>query len=629
MINQNNLEFKYSNTYSELPRIKPGILWILGFWFYLMPNYSSQNLIPNSSFENNSGIINGCSQFTNCQNWYSGFGTPDYYSTFASASCNCGGQVPHNNIGFQFPKSGNHYVGIINRSMLQSQGYPNFSNAFELLGVQLQQALQANHVYDFSLYYSLPNGSTIVNNQLSAYFSSTAFILSQFSFNPLDVNWYNSNINNINPQINNDTAFFLNADTLNWTLLNGCFVANGSEKYVTIGNFRDGRFNKIKNSSTNFPYPCNDLSGGTYLYIDDVSLYDLGYYSGAANCLKDTLICPPGGKLSIGNNIADSSQYAWQPSTGLSCTNCPNPLATVTTTTKYYLTKTLGCIVSKDSVTIKIFDPNESVSAGTSTIICSGTQYTLGASPNPNYTCQWQPITGLSCTNCATPVVTASNQITYTVTRSVCGFSNNASVTISLKPEYTLTPKVVITNTIHCLSDTLNLIVVNAPSNGNPIYNWQPGSQLISSSSLSVNALIRNDSYYSVLVSNNQPDYFCPYNKKDSIFVSLRDTCQKAEILIPDIFTPNNDNVNDEWKIKLPTGYKFKAAAIYDRWGTLIYGIDDTVLNSEKSKIRVVRWDGRTSSGLECSDGIYFYVLIYSDRAGEIQKKNGSITLVR
>jgi len=49
--------------------------------------------------------------------------------------------------------------------------------------------------------------------------------------------------------------------------------------------------------------------------------------------------------------------YDWQPTDGLSCTNCPDPIATPDSTTTYYLTATdtYGCPVS-DSITITILD---------------------------------------------------------------------------------------------------------------------------------------------------------------------------------------------------------------------------------------------------------------------------------
>jgi gliding motility-associated-like protein len=51
--------------------------------------------------------------------------------------------------------------------------------------------------------------------------------------------------------------------------------------------------------------------------------------------------------------------YIWAPSTGLNCTTCPNPVATPTITTTYYVTVTdsEGCAVSK-SVTLIVLDEN-------------------------------------------------------------------------------------------------------------------------------------------------------------------------------------------------------------------------------------------------------------------------------
>jgi hypothetical protein len=42
-----------------------------------------------------------------------------------------------------------------------------------------------------------------------------------------------------------------------------------------------------------------------------------------------------------------------------------------------------------------------------------------------------------------------------------------------------------------------------------------------------------------------------------------------------------------------------------------------------------ILWDGRTTSGEPCSDGIYFYVLKYTDAKGEVQNKKGYISLFR
>jgi len=66
---------------------------------------------------------------------------------------------------------------------------------------------------------------------------------------------------------------------------------------------------------------------------------------------------------------------------------------------------------------------------------------------------------------------------------------------------------------------------------------------------------------------------------------------------IPNIFSPNNDGINDQFNIK-GLNYDDKVR-IYNRWGLKIYefvGINDS-------------WNGRTTSGEECENGIYYYVI--------------------
>lgn len=91
-----------------------------------------------------------------------------------------------------------------------------------------------------------------------------------------------------------------------------------------------------------------------------------------------------------------------------------------------------------------------------------------------------------------------------------------------------------------------------------------------------------------------------------------------SEYFIPNVFTPNADNVNDTFKIELgeATTIDFK---LYNRWGNLIY----------ETNQETILWDGRTTSGEPCSEGVYFYTLKYVDVNGESQSKNGYVSLFR
>ena len=91
-----------------------------------------------------------------------------------------------------------------------------------------------------------------------------------------------------------------------------------------------------------------------------------------------------------------------------------------------------------------------------------------------------------------------------------------------------------------------------------------------------------------------------------------------TQIIIPNIFTPNGDNINDEFLIKGSNLNNF-ICKIYDRWGTLIYQWSD--INSG--------WNSKNKSGVVCNDGTYYYVVSYTDNKGTATNKNGFFELVR
>ncbi len=86
-------------------------------------------------------------------------------------------------------------------------------------------------------------------------------------------------------------------------------------------------------------------------------------------------------------------------------------------------------------------------------------------------------------------------------------------------------------------------------------------------------------------------------------------TIQNADaqetIIIPNVFTPNNDGINDEFKVNLNgntiTSYHL---SIYANWGILMFYSGSPNVN----------WDGRTTSGSKASFGTYFYVLEFNGK---------------
>jgi hypothetical protein len=58
--------------------------------------------------------------------------------------------------------------------------------------------------------------------------------------------------------------------------------------------------------------------------------------------------------LIIGANNSEAALFSWQPTTGLSCTNCPNPKASPSITITYTVTKTQCKSVTTDEITVTV-----------------------------------------------------------------------------------------------------------------------------------------------------------------------------------------------------------------------------------------------------------------------------------
>jgi gliding motility-associated-like protein len=82
------------------------------------------------------------------------------------------------------------------------------------------------------------------------------------------------------------------------------------------------------------------------------------------------------------------------------------------------------------------------------------------------------------------------------------------------------------------------------------------------------------------------------------------------ELTFPNIFSPNDDDVNEFYIIDGLEAYPNSSLQIFNRWGNIVFESDDYKNN----------WDAK-----DASEGTYFYTF-KTERYGE---KNGHITIVR
>ncbi|MGP8215437.1 MAG: lectin-like domain-containing protein [Bacteroidia bacterium] len=134
---------------------------------------------------------------------------------------------------------------------------------------------------------------------------------------------------------------------------------------------------------------------------------------------------------SVKLTASGSADYAWAPSAGLSCDNCAAPKVSPAATTQYTVTYSNGPCTATDSVLIKV-NTIPDIMLCCDTIIGPGQAVQLTSSGTGVYS--WSPAAGLSCTNCANPLVYTDISVTYTLTitsDSNCPVSRSVTIDVS------------------------------------------------------------------------------------------------------------------------------------------------------------------------------------------------------
>ncbi len=141
----------------------------------------------------------------------------------------------------------------------------------------------------------------------------------------------------------------------------------------------------------------------------------------------DQIICE-GDSVQL-NVSGGGTTFSWLPTIGLSCSNCPDPIANPPVTITYTVTVSSGTCTEIDSVTIIVESVSVTVSADVNIDYGESTQ--LNASGANSY--QWQPANSLSADNIANPIASPTVTTTYTVYGSTAGGClDSATVTVTV-----------------------------------------------------------------------------------------------------------------------------------------------------------------------------------------------------
>ena len=316
---------------------------------------------------------------------------------------------------------------------------------------------------------------------------------------------------------------------------------------------------------------------------------------------QDSLICA---NSTIVLQATGADSYLWSPLVGLSDPQSANPEASPLSETTYFVTGTdvNGC-VNADSVNITIFG----VAANSGDyIICFGDSVQANALGGVTYSYSWSPMDGVSEPASSNPVLSPEITTNYTISvTSAFGCVAETEVNV----EVLTLPIAGFAAEFQPSCDGIYADFQNNSQNAES-YFWAFGDGTTSSDMQPIHTYEVGPGNVITLVAYNN-DSLCV----DSLIMDYSDqsfTNDSIRVEYANIFTPNNDGINDCFKPEVEGRfsecYEFK---VYNRWGALLF---EAVAGQNHC------WDGRTKGGIVVPEGTYYYISVVRgmDHAGYV-----------
>ncbi len=361
---------------------------------------------------------------------------------------------------------------------------------------------------------------------------------------------------------------------------------------------------------------CSDLDS---VYVD----YNPNGPKAEAGGVNDFLCT--GGTIILGGNptVTDGTapfSYLWTPSTGILDTTASNPFATIQADQQYvlFVEDADGCR-DIDSVFVSFSGPKAEAGFGQDTLCIIDVQ-TLGGNPTAQggtapYFYNWAPDFALTDNDVANPQTFTPVDTTYVLTVvDANGCIDIDSVYLQhVELEASFVP---IVDDQIAPADVLFENTSQAGMGVDQMSFWWEFGDSTGYTSTDVNPFY---TYYEggemtvTLVAYSDQTQLCSDTFAYTIVIY-----PPAELVIPNVITPNGDGFNDFFEVDDRGIEQFKCT-IYNRWGTQVYNFDE--LDN--------KWDGRSYSGVELPEGTYFYWIEASGYDRSEHSLKGTFTLFR
>jgi gliding motility-associated-like protein len=552
------------------------------FLFFIFTNsaFAQPNLVQNGSFE----IYKNCptdaiklDSTLNAKYWF-GFGgfydAPVYFNSCSNPlPFSWGFGVPLNNGGYQLTKSGNAYAAFhpTTYHYINNIGFKN-----DYIGNRLKEICINRLLYEGSFYCAASDKFYTNNGAFRNFAVSNMGMLFCNSIPKLK----KDNYIELSAQINNDLTNILN-DTINWMEVSGMFEADGTEQYLLIGTFNPNADTKFYNTYGHpEPWLNKEVEDAAY-YIDDVSLIPQN-----TTHFYDTLLCS-NAPLQLGA-VAQADSFEWNDG------NKTDKIRSFTSAGLVWVKSWLygGTVYMWDS--LNIIPNNTNSGLPKDTFLCNEqTQLNISTTnTNAGATYLWNN----GSTNkslLVNRVNMVNGKVWLTTTANYC--TQTDTVTIYQKPAL----QIPINDTTTCFEDVPQ-ILLDAGANYKS-YLWLPTgetSKTVYSNQAQIYKLTVTDSFNCSASKNIIVDELC-----------------KAEIFLPNAFTPNGDGKNETYKPILKTKNLFQyELKIYDSWGSEVFSTNDPNQT----------WDAKNNL-----QGVYVVTVNYQYKNFAPSMSKGTVTVLR
>ncbi|MEO6830572.1 MAG: PKD domain-containing protein [Chitinophagaceae bacterium] len=374
--------------------------------------------------------------------------------------------------------------------------------------------------------------------------------------------------------------------------------------FGTAGSAIGNPVNRIYNSAGQYPVTliATNATGCKDTLTRMITIYPLPIVV----AMDDTAVCIPD---AITLFASGAKTYTWAPPTFLSCTGCPNPLASPNVPISYIVTGTdsIGC-QNIDTVKVGIQTKTTFVVADKGEI-CLGDTIRLFAAGATIY--NWAPPDGLDSPNIAKPMASPKTNTTYIVTaKEGSCLASTHSVQVTVHP----LPTVDAGGDLKVIAG--RAVLLQASGTGIARVKWRDDSTLSCLECFAPEAKPRVTTTYQITAYT---EFGC--TSTDSMTVVV--LCDGSQLFIPNTFSPNGDGHND---VFFPRGDGIKiikSFRIYSRWGELMYSKENVRVNDESAG-----WDG-IHNGKILTPDVFVYVLEASCDTGEPIIFKGDVTLLK